>query len=104
MNDFPWLTVLCLVPLVGAVAVGALPRTPGDVLPKQVALVFSLLTLAVVVGIFAAAFLWMRKLSAQQPVAPFLTRPGQHPNPHETRVLTTLIDQPGPGSSWGVVR
>lgn len=51
MNGFPWLTVLCLVPLVGAVAVGALPRTPGDVLPKQVALVFSLLTLAVVVGI-----------------------------------------------------
>ena len=38
------------------------------------------LALAVVVGIFAAAFLWMRKLSAQQPVAPFLTRPGQQPD------------------------
>ena len=39
--------------------------------------------LAVVVGIFAAAFLWMRKLSAQQPVAPFLARPGQQPDPAE---------------------
>jgi hypothetical protein len=37
--------------------------------------------LGVVVAIFAAAFLWMRKLSAQQPVAPFLARPGQQPDP-----------------------
>ena len=59
--------------------------------------------LAVVVGIFAAAFLWMRKLSAQQPVAPFLARPGQHPDPAEARLLTTLLDRPGPGRR-GVVR
>ena len=61
------------------------------------------LALAVVVGIFAAAFLWMRKLSAQQPVAPFLTRPGQHPDPGETLLLTTVLDQPGSGSNRGVV-
>ena len=45
--------------------------------------------LAAVVGIFAAAFLWMRKLSAQQPVAPFLARPGQQPDPVEARILNT---------------
>jgi tight adherence protein B len=45
--------------------------------------------LAVVVVIFAAAFLWMRKLSAQQPVAPFLARPGQQPDPVEARLLNT---------------
>ena len=45
--------------------------------------------LAAVVAIFGAAFLWMRKLSAQQPVAPFLARPGQHPDPHEAALLNT---------------
>ncbi|WP_243056325.1 NADH-quinone oxidoreductase subunit M [Nocardioides sp. SR21] len=53
MNDFPWLTVLWAVPLVGAVLVAFLPKAPGSVLPKQVALGFSLLTLAV--GIAVAA-------------------------------------------------
>ena len=61
------------------------------------------LALAVVVGIFAAAFLWMRKLSAQRPVAPFLTRPGQQPDSTENRVLTAMIDQPG-SAGGGVVR
>ena len=46
--------------------------------------------LAVVVGIFAAAFWWMRKLSTQQPVAPFLARPGQEPDPHDTQRLTSV--------------
>src|SRR6478735_7492788 len=46
--------------------------------------------LAVVVGIFTAAFLWMRKLSAQQPVAPFLARPGQQPDPTEATILTSV--------------
>ena len=47
--------------------------------------------LAVVVGIFAASFLWMRKLSAQRPVAPFLARPGQAPDPAETRLMATIF-------------
>jgi NADH-quinone oxidoreductase subunit M len=51
MTDFPWLTVLVLTPLVGSVATALLPRTPGAVLPKQVALGFSLLALAVVVAV-----------------------------------------------------
>ena len=59
--------------------------------------------LGVVVGIFAAAFLWMRKLSAQQPVAPFLTRPGQHPDQHEAHFVTTVLNQED-SSSRGVVR
>lgn len=50
--------------------------------------------LAVVVGIFGAAFAWMRKLSVQPPVPPFLTRPGSHPDPVEDRLLSTLVDQP----------
>ncbi len=49
MNDFPWLTTLVLIPLVGAVATMFLPRLPGAVLTKQVALGFSLLALVAVV-------------------------------------------------------
>ena len=44
MNGFPWLTTLGVVPLVGAVVVGALPRG-RELLAKQVALGVSLLTL-----------------------------------------------------------
>ena len=47
---------------------------PYDTAAGQVAL-------AVVVGIFAAAFAWMRKLSVQRPVAAFLARPGRVPDP-----------------------
>ena len=53
MSDFPWLTLLWVVPLVGAVLVAFLPKAPGSVLPKQLALGVSLLTL--VVGIAIAA-------------------------------------------------
>jgi NADH-quinone oxidoreductase subunit M len=51
--SFPWLTVLMAVPLVGAAVVAGLPRRRSDELPKQVALGFSLvaLALAVVIGI-----------------------------------------------------
>jgi len=45
--SFPWLTALILLPLLGAVVVAFLPKTPGVALPKQVALGFSALTLAV---------------------------------------------------------
>ena len=51
MTDFPWLTVLIVLPLIGAVVAVALPSKPGDVLPKQVALLFSLLTLAASVAV-----------------------------------------------------
>ncbi|MFM7598146.1 MAG: NADH-quinone oxidoreductase subunit M [Actinomycetota bacterium] len=48
MTDLPWLIVLMVVPLVGAIVLMLLPRD-RDVLPKQVALGFSLLTLALTV-------------------------------------------------------
>ena len=46
MNDFPWLTALLVVPLAGALVTYLLPQ---GTLPKQAALVFSLLTLGVAV-------------------------------------------------------
>ena len=51
MSDFPWLTPLILVPLVGALVAAGLPQTPGGAVVKQVGLGFSLLTVAVGVGI-----------------------------------------------------
>ena len=51
MNDFPWLTLLILVPLVGGTVAALLPAAPGATLPKQVALLASGLTLAVAIAI-----------------------------------------------------
>ena len=45
MTDFPWLTTLAAIPLVGAVVVAALPRG-RELLAKQVALGVSLVALA----------------------------------------------------------
>jgi len=47
MNDFPWLSVLLLLPIVGAVAVTALPAGVAPALPKQLALGTSLVTLVI---------------------------------------------------------
>ena len=47
--DFPWLTTLAVVPLVGAVVVAALP-SGRDLLAKQVALVISLVPLAMTIA------------------------------------------------------
>lgn len=46
--NFPWLTTLLVLPLVGALVVAVLPR--ASTLVRPVALGFSLLTLAVGVG------------------------------------------------------
>ena len=53
MTSFPWLTVLVLVPLVGAAAVAFVPKARGAALPKQLAFAVSVLTLAVAVAIAA---------------------------------------------------
>ena len=45
MTDFPWLSVLIAVPVVGALVVQALPRRANAAAPKQIALGISLLTL-----------------------------------------------------------
>src|SRR3954454_23503393 len=49
MSDFPILTILILLPLVGAVVTAALPQGHAKALPKQVALGISVLTLALAV-------------------------------------------------------
>ncbi len=51
----PWLTILILVPLVGAVALALLPGKPGSGLPRQFALGVSLLTLVLTI-VVAAGF------------------------------------------------
>ncbi len=60
MSNFPWLTVAGVVPLVGAIAIGLTPgqSAPGgpadrrarDLLVKRIALVFSVITLAITVA------------------------------------------------------
>ncbi|RNL62309.1 NADH-quinone oxidoreductase subunit M [Nocardioides marmoriginsengisoli] len=52
MNDFPWLSVMLFLPIVGALVLVALPARVGSALPKQLALGTSLVTL--VVGIVMA--------------------------------------------------
>ena len=53
MSTFPWLTVLGLVPLAGAVVISVLPRR-SELLAKQVALVTSLVALAVTIAMCTA--------------------------------------------------
>ncbi len=53
MTDLPWLTVLGVVPLVGALVVAALPRG-RDALAKQVALLVSLVVLGLTIAMCAA--------------------------------------------------
>ena len=54
MTDFPWLTTIGLLPLVGSLIIAALP-TGRDELAKRVALGFSLLTLGLVI-VMSAGF------------------------------------------------
>lgn len=49
MNDFPWLTALAIVPFVGAIVIALLPAG-REVLAKQLALVVSIVVLAMVVA------------------------------------------------------
>ena len=55
MNDFPWLTTLILIPLVGAVVTAFLPSGPREPLAKQVGLGFAGLALVPAV-VVAAGF------------------------------------------------
>jgi len=51
VNDFPWLSALALLPLLGGVLTATLPARSGDVLPKQVALATSVGTFLVAVAV-----------------------------------------------------
>ena len=56
---------------------------PYDTAAGQVALL-------VVAAMFTAGFVWMRKLSGSVPLAPFLSRPGQRPDPDDVQLVATL--------------
>ena len=56
---------------------------PYDTFTGQVAL-------AVVLGIFAAGFAWMRRLAGSTPVMPFLARPGQTDAPEDLAIVAGL--------------
>ncbi len=77
MNGFPILLVLGLVPLVGSVAVGALPRDRA-LLAKQLTLAVSVATLLVTIGVcvafepgaeqrfqFATSYEWIRSFGVR---------------------------------------
>ena len=49
MSNFPWLTTIGVIPLIGAVVVMLLPRSKG-LLAKQLALVFSLIALGMTIA------------------------------------------------------
>jgi NADH-quinone oxidoreductase subunit M len=49
--SFPWLTVLFLVPIAGAVVVAALPARASSNAPKQISLGVSLVALAIAIGV-----------------------------------------------------
>ena len=49
--SFPWLTVLFLVPIAGALVVAALPTRASAVAPKQISLGVSVVTLAIAIGV-----------------------------------------------------
>ena len=57
---------------------------------KPYASVSGQVTLAVVVGLFAAAFIWMRKLAGGDPVQPFLSRGENVIDDAELRVIAHL--------------
>jgi Flp pilus assembly protein TadB len=54
--------------------------------------------LALIVGVFAVGFAWMRTLTVQRPSVPFLHRPGQQPEPSDQRIIATLT---APAASAG---
>lgn len=50
MTDFPWLTLLILVPLVGALVLAFMPARRDDTLPRTIGLGFAVLTLVLAVA------------------------------------------------------
>jgi Flp pilus assembly protein TadB len=50
--------------------------------------------LAAVIGMFAAGFAWMRRLSGADPVRPFLSRPGQDVPAEDLRLVAGLTGLP----------
>lgn len=60
--------------------------------------------LAVVMGLFATSFAWIRKLASAKPATPFLPRAGQQVDPMEQRLITALTTGPEPAAMAGTPR
>ena len=50
--------------------------------------------LAVVIGLFATSFAWIRKLAMAKPTTPFLPRAGMEIDPMEQRIISALTTSP----------
>lgn len=60
--------------------------------------------LAVVMGLFATSFAWIRKLASAKPATPFLPRAGQQIDPMEQRIITALTTGPESAALAGTPR
>lgn len=61
------------------------------------------IALAVIVGMFATSFLWVRKLAAAKPAMPFLPQAGRTVDPMEQRIVASLVGAAapqGPGATY----
>jgi tight adherence protein B len=56
------------------------------------------IALAVVIGLFATSFAWIRKLAMAKPVTPFLPRAGREIDPMEQRIISALTTGPEPAT------
>jgi Flp pilus assembly protein TadB len=54
--------------------------------------------LAVVIGLFATSFAWIRKLAMAKPATPFLPRAGKEIDPMEQRIISALTTGPEPAT------
>ncbi len=55
--------------------------------------------LAVVIGLFATSFGWMRTLARAKPATPFLPKSGNQIDPMEQRIIAALTSRPEPATS-----
>jgi tight adherence protein B len=59
------------------------------------------IALAVVIGLFATSFAWIRKLAMAKPATPFLPRAGMEIDPMEQRIISALTTGPEPTAAAG---
>jgi len=56
------------------------------------------IALAVVIGLFATSFAWIRRLAMAKPATPFLPRAGKQIDPMEQRIISALTTGPEPAT------
>jgi len=72
------------------IAFGIFLSTVGQTYVEPYSTFGGQVALAVVLGIFAFGFAWMRRLSESRPVMPFLARPGQRPDDEDVAIVAGL--------------